>query len=159
MTMALGMVTNVDDPEKLGRVRVKLPAFGDIETGWLQVLGVGAGAKKGLCILPDIEDQVLISLIGGDVGQAIILGGLYGDANPDPGVEDGSVRRFSLQTAGGQRLFFDDKRGTLQIADAKGSHLVIGPDGVSLHSKVPLTIEAPGNALVFRASTIDFERR
>jgi hypothetical protein len=29
---------------------------------------------------------------------------------------------------------------------------------MALHSEVPLTIEAPGNRLVFRASTIDFER-
>jgi uncharacterized protein involved in type VI secretion and phage assembly len=157
--MALARVSSVDDPEGLGRVRVRLPAFGGIETDWLQVLGVGAGAKKGLCILPDTEDQVLVSLVGGDLGQAIVLGGLYGDANPDPGVENGNVRRFSLQTAGGQRMFFDDKRRTLRISDAEGSHLEIGPDGVSLHSKVSLTIEAPGKSLVFRASTIDFERR
>jgi len=158
MGMALGKVSTVDDPEGLGRVRVRLPAFGGIETGWLQVLGVGAGAKKGLSILPDTDDQVLVALVRGDLGQAIVLGGLYGDANPDPGVEDGKVRRFSLQTAGGQRVVFDDKRRTLRISDAKGSHLEIGPDGVALHSEVPLTIEAPGNRLVFRASTIDFER-
>lgn len=159
MGMALGTVSTVDDPERLGRVRVRLPAFGDIETGWLQVLGVGAGAKKGLSILPDTGDRVLVALVRGDLGQAIVLGGLYGDANPDPGVEDGGVRRFSLQTAGGQRVVLDDKRRTLQISDAKGSRLEIGPDGVALHSEVPLTIEAPGNRLVFRASAIDFERR
>jgi uncharacterized protein involved in type VI secretion and phage assembly len=159
MGIALGKVSTVDDPDGLGRVRVRLPAFGGIETGWIQVLGLGAGAKKGLCVLPDTDDQVLVSLLRGDLGQAIVLGGLYGDANPDPGVEGGNVRRFSLQTAGGQRLFFDDKRRTLRISDAAGSHFEIGPDGVSLHSKVPLTIEAPGTSLVFRASTIDFERR
>ncbi|HWU89447.1 MAG TPA: contractile injection system protein, VgrG/Pvc8 family, partial [Kofleriaceae bacterium] len=34
--IALGKVSTVDDPEGLGRVRVRLPAFGGIETGWLQ---------------------------------------------------------------------------------------------------------------------------
>lgn len=158
MGMALGTVSTVDDPDALGRVRVRLPAFGDIETGWLQVLGAGAGAKKGLCVLPDTGDRVLVALVRGDLGQAIVLGGLYGDANPDPGVEDGSVRRFSLHTAGGQRLAFDDKRRTLQISDAKGSRFEIGPEGVILHAEVPLTIEAPGNRLLFRAASIDFER-
>ncbi len=159
MEIALGKVSAVDDPDGLGRVRVRLPAFGGIETGWLQVLGLGAGAKKGLIVLPDTDDQVLVALVRGELDHAIVLGGLYGDANPDPGVEGGNVRRFSLQTAGGQRLFFDDQRRTLRISDAEGSHFEIGPDRVSLHSRVPLTIEAPGNALVFRASTIDFERR
>lgn len=156
--MALGTVSTVDDPERLGRVRVRLPAFGGIETGWLQVLGVGAGPRKGLCILPDTDDRVLVALVRGDLGQAVVLGGLYGDANPDPGVEDGGVRRFSLQTAGGQRVFLDDKRRTLQISDAGGSRLELGPDGVALHAEVPLTIEAPGQRLVFRARAIDFER-
>jgi phage baseplate assembly protein V len=157
--MALGQVTAVDDPECLGRVRVQLPASGGLETGWLQVLGLGAGAGKGLSILPDRGDLVLVWLVRGDLGQAIVLGGLYSDANPDPGVEGRNVRRFSLQTAGGQRLSFDDERRTLRIADAQGSHLELGPEGVILHARVPLTIEAPGQALVFRASSIDFERR
>jgi phage baseplate assembly protein gpV len=157
--IALGEVSTVDDPEGLGRVRVRLPALGGLETGWLQVLGLGAGAGKGLSILPDTGDQVLVALVAAARGQAIVLGGLYGDAHFDPGVEGGGVRRFSLQTAGGQRLFFDDERRTLRIADAEGSHFEIGPGGVSLHAAVPLTIEAPGQPLVFRASSIDFERR
>jgi len=32
---ALGIVTQVDDPEKLGRVRATLPGHGDLETGWI----------------------------------------------------------------------------------------------------------------------------
>jgi uncharacterized protein involved in type VI secretion and phage assembly len=157
--MALAKVTSVDDPEGLGRVRVQLPAFGDIETGWIQVLGLGAGAKKGLAILPDTDDQVLVSLVRGGLGQAIVLGGLYDGGNPDPGVEGGNVRRFSLQTPGGQRLIFDDNNHTVRVADGNGSYLEIHRERVVLHSEVPLTIEAPGKALVFRASTIDFERR
>jgi len=156
--MALGTVSTVDDPEALGRVRVRLPAFGDLETGWLQVVGAGAGAKKGLCVLPDTGDRVLVALVRGDLGQAIVLGGLYGDATPDPGVEDGRVRRYSLHTAGGQRLSFDDKLRTLQLCDAQGSRFELGPEGVTLHAAVPLTIEAPGNQLRFRAASIDFER-
>jgi uncharacterized protein involved in type VI secretion and phage assembly len=157
--MALARVTAVDDPDRLGRVRVQLPAFGNIETGWIQVLGLGAGAKKGLAILPDTDDQVLVSLVRGELGHAIVLGGLYEGGNPDPGVEGGNTRRFSLQTSGGQRLIFDDNNHIVRIADDKGSHLEMSRDGVVLHSEVALTIECPGQALVFRASTIDFERR
>jgi len=157
--LALGQVSAVDDPDGFGRVRVRLPAFGDLETGWLQVLGAGAGAHKGLAILPDTGDAVLIALVGGELGQAIVLGGLYGEAHPDPGIEGGRVRRYSLQTAGGQRLVLDDERRALKITDAAGSRLELGPDGVTLHAEAPLTIEAPGRALVFRAASIDFEKR
>src|SRR5262249_11235257 len=37
-----GTVTNVDDPDRLGRVRLKLPTLGDIETDWMG--GIAAGA-------------------------------------------------------------------------------------------------------------------
>jgi phage baseplate assembly protein V len=157
--VALGTVSAVDDPEALGRVRVRLPAFGDLETGWVQVLGLGAGAHKGLAIVPDLDDQVLVCLVGGELAQAVVLGGLYGDAHPDPGIEGDRVRRFSLLTAGGQQLVFDDHGRSVRIVGVDGSHLTLSPDGVALHANVPLTIEAPGQPLVFRASSIDFERR
>ena len=43
----LGVVTKIDDPEKLGRVQASLPAFGDVETDWMEVLSAGGGAGKG----------------------------------------------------------------------------------------------------------------
>lgn len=157
--VALGVVTAVDDPDGLGRVRAQLPAHGGVETDWMQVLGLGAGAGKGLTILPDTGDHVLLCVVRGDLAQTIVLGGLSGSGHHDPGVEGGNVRRFSLLTAGGQRLSFDDHRRTVSVADGSGSHLELGPDGVRLHAAAPLTIEAPGNSLVIRAATIDFERR
>ena len=157
--LTLGEVTAVDDPDRLGRVRVRLPAHGGLETGWLAVLGVGAGPGKGLCVVPDAGDQVVVAVVDADQGQAIVLGGLFGGAHPDPGVEGASVRRFSLRTAGGHRLTLDDHARTVRLSDAGDSHLELGPDAVILRAAAPLTIDAHGQPVVIRASTIDFERR
>jgi uncharacterized protein involved in type VI secretion and phage assembly len=149
----------VDDPQGLGRVRASLVAFGDAETDWMQVAALGAGAKKGLMILPDTGDLVLVAFIHGDPAQGVVLGGLFGEVGAsDPGVEGTEVRRFSLLTAGGNRLVLDDANRELRIADATGSELTLSPNGVRLASKVPLTLDASGQAMVFRANTIDFER-
>jgi phage protein D len=155
----LGRVSRVDDPQALGRVRVSLATFGDVETDWIQVAALGAGAKKGFMILPDTGDLVLVAFIDGDPSHAVVLGGLFGGAGAsDPGVEGREVRRYSLLTAGGNQIVLDDVRRTLRMVDAEGSHVELGPLGVSVSSKVALTIEAPGQTMVLRAKTIDFER-
>ena len=101
---ALGVVTRVDDPEELGRVRVSLPAFGDVETDWLEVVVPGAGRGKGIVALPDAEDRVLVLLARGDPAQGVVLGGLYGPLSPpDHGVEGAAVKRYTIRTRAGTR--------------------------------------------------------
>ena len=75
---AWGKVTRVDDPEGLGRVRVQLPAHGDLESGWWQVVCPAAGPDKGFVSLPEVDDHVLVLLLGGDAARGVVLGGLFG---------------------------------------------------------------------------------
>lgn len=156
---ALGVVTRVDDPEELGRVRVSLPAYGDVETDWLQVVVPGAGRGKGIVALPDVDDRVLVLLARGDPAQGVVLGGLYGPLGPpDDGVEDAAVKRTTIRTPGGHTIQMDDGRGTLRIEDSRGSRLEMAPDRLLLHAETDLEIEAPGRSVVLRAERIDFER-
>jgi phage baseplate assembly protein V len=155
----LGVVSRVDDPEGLGRVRATLPTYGGVETEWMQVLSLGAGAGRGLVMLPDVGDQVLLVLADGDPARGVVLGGLFGEHAPtDTGVEGGAVRRYSARTAGGHKLVLDDVGQTLRLEDGTGSYVELSPSGVRLHSKVPLDIEAPGQPVVIRGQTIDFRR-
>ena len=71
-------VIQVDDPQELGRVRVSLPTYGDLETEWLGVLSLGAGKGRGLVMLPDVGDHVLVIFSHEDPAAAVVLGGLYG---------------------------------------------------------------------------------
>jgi phage baseplate assembly protein V len=154
-----GTVTNVDDPEKLGRVRTSLPALGAVETDWMGVMAAGAGSGKGFVILPDVGDHVLVLCIGGDVAQGIVLGGLYGTNNPgDYGVEGTSIRRFSLGTPGGQRIKLDDTGDCIRLENKGGSFVEFSPKKFHLHSAVDLEIEAPGRAVAIAGKTIDFRQ-
>jgi uncharacterized protein involved in type VI secretion and phage assembly len=158
-TAALGIVARVDDPEGLGRVRVSLPTYGNVETEWMGVLTVGAGKGKGFVALPDVGDQVLVLFIHDDPAQGLVLGGLYGPQSPpDAGVEGGSIRRYTLLTPGGQRVRLDDSHQAIRIENSGGSSIELSPEKVLIHSKVGLMIEAAGQAIVIRAQTIDFEK-
>ena len=156
--ITLGRVIAVDDPDRLGRVRIALPAYGDLDIGWLGVLCPGAGPGRGVVVLPDVGDTVAVALphrapIGG-----IVLGSLYGTVKPpDPGVVGGDVRRWSVRTVNGQSVVLDDAGRLIRVENKVGSFLELGPRRTTLHSATDLVIEAPGRSMTVRASTVDFE--
>jgi uncharacterized protein involved in type VI secretion and phage assembly len=172
----VGVVTEVADPEGLGRVRVSLPGLGDLESDWLEVVSPAAGPGKGLVALPDAGDRVLVAFVGNDPAQGVVLGGLYGvTPPPDPGVDGGRVRRFTLVTSGGQGIRLDDgaervrvenhqgrclelSPGRARLQDGRGSFVELGGEEVGLHAATDLVIEAPGRAITLRAARIDFEQ-
>jgi phage baseplate assembly protein gpV/phage protein D len=157
--VTVGEVLSADDPHSLGRVRVALPAFGGVETDWREVVSAGAGKGKGLVVVPDAGDRVLVLMPGGDPASSVVLGGLYGGGGPaDSGVVAGSVQRWSLASKGGQRLILDDEGHQLVVADGHGSSLTLAPERVTLHAATDLVIEAPGRSITFRADRLDMQR-
>jgi phage baseplate assembly protein gpV len=157
----LGIVTKVDDPDRFGRVCVKLPNYNNVETDWLQVLTAGAGIGKGLLAIPDVEDSVLVFFPNGELTQGIVLGGLFGAMQRedfDWGVDDARVKRFSLLTGGGQKMIFDDTAQKLRVENSDGSFIEMSPEKFKLHAQRDLEIEAPGRAIRIKAKTVDFEQ-
>ena len=156
---APGVVTQIDDPAKLGRVRVSLLTYGNVETDWMGVLSAGAGVGKGFMTLPDIGDHVLVLFAHEYPGQGVVLGGLYGvQEPPDVGIDGGVVRRYTLLTPGGQRIRLDDGQQTIRLENSGGSYCELSPQKVRVHAAVDLEIEAPGQRVVIRGKNIDFER-
>jgi phage baseplate assembly protein gpV len=173
----LGVVSRVDDPDGMGRVRVILPNYGDLEAGWFNVLIPGAGANKGIVALPDVDDQVLVVLFHADPSQGVVLGGLYGvAAPPDAGVEDGAVRRYSMTTPGGLRVKLDDTAKTVDVQNSEGDRMTLSPERVLLvdnrgssvelganrcqiFSKTDLIISAPERKISISGQHIDFEKK
>jgi len=76
--LVLGLVTNNDDPEGLGRVRVSYPALGsDVEGAWARIAAVSAGNERGLLMLPVPGEEVLIGFEHGDTTRPYVLGSLF----------------------------------------------------------------------------------
>ncbi|HZJ10830.1 MAG TPA: phage baseplate assembly protein V, partial [Trueperaceae bacterium] len=154
----LGVVSAVSDPEQRGRVKVELPALGDVESGWLQVLAAGAGAGKGLTMLPGVADTVLVLVPLEDPSQGIVLGGLFGEPGTvDPGVAAGQVRRYTFMSPAGQRVVLDDESGTLSLDDGQGSRLELSPQRVRITSATELDLEAAAGVRI-KGRTVDFEK-
>jgi phage protein D/phage baseplate assembly protein gpV len=117
--VVVGIVTNIDDPDKIGRVRVKLPHIADDqESHWMRTVHAGAGGadSHGMYILPEVDDEVLVAFEHGDPRRGFVLGGLYNgkDAPPEPNgavIDGGKVNQRLLQTRVGSFLLLDDKSG------------------------------------------------
>ena len=65
--LVIGIVTNNKDPENLGRVKVKFPALDDqLESEWLRIATPSAGKERGLLMMPQANEEVIVGFENGD---------------------------------------------------------------------------------------------
>ena len=74
-----GVVTNIKDPEKRGRIKVKCPeVFGnDIESAWCDPMVPVAYDNGGDFCIPAKEEMVWLMFISGDSNRPVWLGGWW----------------------------------------------------------------------------------
>jgi uncharacterized protein involved in type VI secretion and phage assembly len=111
--VAIGIVTDNDDPAKQGRVKVKLPWLDDdAETWWARLAQPGAGKDYGMAWIPQVGDEVLVAFEQGSVAHPFVIGGLWNGKDTAPlgdGLFDaGSVKRSGFVSRTGHRLIFFD---------------------------------------------------
>jgi phage protein D len=169
--VVVGVVTQNQDPDGLGRVRVKYPALGDDTEGWwARIASPSAGEGRGLMMMPVAGDEVLLAFEHGDVRRPIVLGSLFnGKSKPrDLSQTDGSFALSSKQAvavsaAGGvvvksgkelQITSGSDMKVTSQAGlteqvhadyqlSANGGVTVKAGSSVTLQAQSSVTIQAP----------------
>ncbi len=153
----VALITDLADPDRRGRVRAELLAYGNIRTDWLPVVGPGVGKDRGIVALPDLGDRVIVLGPADDVGAGVILGGIATGAElVGPPVEGDTNERIVARLPNGAAVVLENDG--VVIEDGFGSSIEFRDNHVTLHSATDLEIAAPGNALVIRAKTIDFEQ-
>lgn len=157
-TLLVGIVTNNEDPENMGRVKVKLPTLTeDHSSNWARVVSMGAANSRGFDCLPEIDDEVLVAFEHGDIHRPYVLGGVWNGEDAPPNavgdnVQDGSVRLRTFQTRTGHKLQFieedkgSSKAGTLiQTIGGHKAYLDDSSDLVTIQSTGDIKIQAAGN--------------
>lgn len=140
--VVVGIVTNNNDPDKQGRVKVKFPWLDEQEeSNWARLAMPGAGAKRGLIAVPEVNDEVLVAFEHGDMHRPFIVGGLWNgkDAPPMPTVKNGKVEFRSLVTRVGHEIMFQDgegaSKGLIQIKTAGGNTIKISDTDKNIQIK------------------------
>jgi phage protein D/phage baseplate assembly protein gpV len=131
----VGIVTNNDDPDKMGRVKVKIPMLTeDHESNWARVVMPMAGPGRGFYILPEINDEVLVAFEHGDIHRPYVIGAIWNgsDKLPEESVlgSGGTVDRRVLYTRAGHKMDFDDTQGSTKFTlTTAGGHKILMDDG------------------------------
>ena len=110
----LGTVLSVDDPEKLGRVRIECDQFEDASDDaiWAAVVRPAAGEKTSVFFTPKKGDQVVLGYLAGDVGEPVILGYAHSQKAPPP--KEVGTKRHGIVTDVG-RVIFDEDEGSITV--------------------------------------------
>jgi uncharacterized protein involved in type VI secretion and phage assembly len=137
--IVIGITDDLDDPEKLGRVRVKLPHLGGTVSDWAWMVAPMAGKDRGLFLRPEVGDQVLVAFAQGDPRFPYILGAVWSKTDPPPADDGKPVEnnwRF-MKSRSGHIVKLDDTKGAekIEIVDQSGT-LKITLDSASKSIKV-----------------------
>ena len=127
--LVLGIVTNNNDPEKMGRVRVQFPALGaDTESAWARIATTSAGKERGLLMLPVVGEEVLVGFEHGDTTRPYVLGSLFNGT---------------------------DQPGDKLLHDQDGSFVVRSDTEIHTESKKSYTIKSGGALTVQVAGNVE----
>jgi uncharacterized protein involved in type VI secretion and phage assembly len=152
----IAIVTNVQDPDKLGRVKVKFPRLqGGPESSWARVAQPAAGAGRGFYWIPEVNDEVLVAFELGNANQPFVIGSLWNgvDKPMQSAYTDQNTTRM-IQTKSGHQVILDDKQGEEKIViadnsgkrrltfDVKNKKFVIdaGEGDVEIHAKEKIVL-------------------
>jgi len=138
------VVTNTDDPDKVGRVKLKYPWMAeDAETWWARVVSPGAGKEAGFFLIPEVEDEVIVAFEHGDIDRPYVLGGVWSNKNKIPpsgaGAGSGEIPLVRTWTSieGHQITMYDDAKKKIEILTKDGHTIVLDDAGKKLEIKTP----------------------
>jgi phage protein D/phage baseplate assembly protein gpV len=114
----VGVVTDNNDPEGMGRVKVQFPTLGNppVESFWCRMASFEAGAGKGVAHLPEVGDEVVVAFQNGDPNFPYVIGCVWNgtekpprsDASSGPLVQGGKTIRRVTKTRVGHEITFVD---------------------------------------------------
>lgn len=163
------IVTDIVDPDSLGRIQVKLPWLGadgerDIRA-WATLLSPYAEDDQGFEMLPAVDTQVVVAFEAGELRRPYILGAAWNgrEAMPEPPTaandkrliksRAGSVLEFddgaagavvTLETRAGHRLVLDARDQSVTLTHANGCRVTMNAGGqVEIQANASVEITAP----------------
>jgi uncharacterized protein involved in type VI secretion and phage assembly len=162
--VVVGIVTNNQDPEGLGRVKVKYPWLSDSEEShWARLATLMAGKDRGSFYLPEVDDEVLLAFEHGDVRFPYVLGMLWnGKDTPRYDNSDGKNDLRVITSRSGHEFIFNDndQQGKVVIHTKKNHTITLddSADGekISIEDRTgnnSVVIDSNQNSIAVKSAT------
>jgi uncharacterized protein involved in type VI secretion and phage assembly len=127
--VVVGVVTNNQDPDGLGRVKVRFPWLSaEHESHWARMVTPMAGNDRGFYMLPEVDDEVLCAFEHGSVEHPYVLGALWNGKDKMPANnDDGDNNVRVVKSRSGHVIRLDDTAGAekIEIADGAGKESLV----------------------------------
>ena len=176
------LVSDIKDPEGLGRVKVTLPWSPDTGDAryeaWARVATLMGGSNRGSWFIPDVNDEVLVTFEAGDPRRPYVIGGLWNGSDPPPETMDGAGNNYKkvlrsrngvkvtlddtdgreqllLETPGGQKLTLKDGPASVEIEDSNGNSIKLDAAGITVNTSAKVTVNASLVAVAASMVTVD----
>lgn len=107
------IVTSIDDPERLGRIKVKLinRDTAEYETDFIRVMTPMTGKEWGFFFLPEVGDEVLVAFSDGEMARPYVIGSLWNETyQPPVKVQEQKNTIRKIRTKNGHEIFFQDEQ-------------------------------------------------
>jgi uncharacterized protein involved in type VI secretion and phage assembly len=161
------LVTDLQDPDGQGRVRVTLPwspdSGGSRYEAWARLATLMGGNNRGSWFVPDVNDEVLVAFESGDTRRPYVIGGLWNGSDTPPESMDGAGKNdlkvlrsrngvkvtlddtngqetFIAETPGGQKVTLKDGPGSVEIVDSNGNSVKLEPAGITVNASAKVTV-------------------
>ena len=159
--VAVGIVTNNKDPEGLGRVKIRFPWLSDAdESDWARVATPMAGNDRGVYLLPEIDDEVLVAFEHGDARSPYVLGGLWNGKDTPPAKNDDGKNNIRLiKSRSGHTIKLNDEEGkeTIEITDKSTKNSIVidtSKNSITITSDKDITLAAANGTIKLDAHEI-----
>lgn len=128
--LVLGIVSNNEDPDTMGRVKVKYHMLNqEVESDWCRVISIYAGTSRGSFFIPEVDDEVVLGFEYGDVNFPFVIGSVYNGVDKPPAGQDENKKNNlkRIRSRSGHEFTFDDTDGEekITLVDCKEKRSIV----------------------------------
>ncbi len=162
--LVVGVVTNNQDPDNLGRVKVRFPWLSDAEEShWARIAVLMGGKERGTYFLPEVDDEVLVAFEHGDPRFPYVLGALWNGKDAPPGTNgDGKNNLRLIKSRSGHLIKLNDEDGkeTIEIIDKSGKNSIVidtAKNTLTITTDKDIALSAKQGAIKLEAQKIELK--
>lgn len=141
-------VTDNDHPQGMIKIQFPWQVRKGLKTPWLRVVTPYAGKGKGMHIIPEVGEEVIVGFDNGNAERPFVFGAMFnGESSAGLGGSGNFMK--GLQTPSGSRMQMNDKDGSLHLQDNGGVSMKFDGGGNSSHKAATThTTDVGGNSIL-----------
>lgn len=147
----LGIVTDNQDPEQLGRVKVNFmwDTSNELDSGWVRVGTFYSGGSdgKGALFIPEVGAQVMVGYEQNDPNYPFVITSLYPKKSDTRAAQSQNSEKIIYTTAG----------NTIDFSDASGSNTITITNANMTGTAITLSFSSNGSIGIQTDGTIDIK--